>query len=32
MMEQAVEDGAGDHRIAEHLAPGTKTLIAGEDD
>src|SRR5271169_1771680 len=32
MVEQAVEDGAGDHRIAEHLAPGAETLIAGDDD
>src|SRR5713101_510565 len=29
---QAVEDGAGDHGIAEHLAPNPETLIAGDDD
>ena len=32
MMEQPVEDGAGDHLVAEHLAPGPETLIAGDDD
>ena len=32
MMEQAVEDGAGDDGIAEDLAPGPETLIAGDDD
>ena len=32
MMQQAIEDSTGDHRIAEHLAPGAKTLIAGDDD
>ena len=32
MVQQAIEDSTGDHRIAEHLAPGTETLIAGDDD
>jgi hypothetical protein len=32
MMEQAVEDRAGDHGIAEDLAPGAETLVAGDDD
>lgn len=32
MVEQTVEDGAGDHRVAEYLAPGTETLVAGDDD
>jgi len=32
MMEQAIEDGAGDHGVAEHLTPGTETLVAGDDD
>jgi hypothetical protein len=32
MVQQAVEDGAGDYSVAEHLAPGTETLIAGDDD
>ncbi len=31
-MQQAIEDGAGDHRIAEDFAPRAKTLIAGEQD
>ena len=31
-MQQTVEDGAGDHRVAEHLTPGTETLVAGDDD
>jgi hypothetical protein len=32
MVQQAVEGRAGDHGIAEDLAPGTETLIAGDDD
>ena len=32
MVEQTVEDGAGDYRVAEHLAPGTETLVAGDND
>ena len=32
MVEQAVEDCAGDDRIAKHLAPRAQTLIAGDDD
>src|SRR5215831_9538630 len=32
MMEETVEDGAGDHLVAEHLAPGPEALIAGNDD
>ncbi len=30
VMEEPIEDRAGDHRIAEHLAPRAKTLIAGQ--
>jgi hypothetical protein len=32
MMEQAIEDGAGDHGIAEDFSPGAETLVAGDDD
>ena len=32
MVQQAVEDRAGDDRIAKHFAPRTQTLIAGDDD
>ena len=32
MMQQAVEDDAGDDSVAEYLAPGTETLIAGDDE
>ena len=32
VVEQAIEDRGRDHGIAEHLAPGAETLIAGEDD
>ena len=32
MVQQAVEDRAGDHGIAEDLAPSTEALIAGDDD
>ena len=32
IVKQAVEDGAGNHGVAEHLAPGTETLVAGDDD
>jgi len=32
MVEQAIEDRAGDHGIAEHLAPGAEALVAGDDD
>ena len=31
MVQQAVEDGGGDHTIAEHLAPSAEALIAGQD-
>ena len=30
-MQKAIEDGGGDDAIAEHLAPGTEALVAGED-
>lgn len=32
MAPQPVENGAGDHGVAEDLAPGTETLIAGDDE
>ena len=33
VVEQAVEDGACDHRVAaEDLAPGTEAFVAGQDD
>ena len=32
MMQEAVEDRAGDDGIAEDFAPGAETLIAGDDD
>jgi hypothetical protein len=32
VMKPAIEDGGGDHRIAEHLASGPEALIAAEDD
>lgn len=32
MIKQAVEDRAGDHGIAEDLAPGAEALVAGDDD
>ena len=32
MVQQAVEDRAGDHGVAEDLAPGAETLVAGDDD
>ena len=32
MVEQAVKNGAGNDGIAEHLAPGTQALVAGDDD
>lgn len=32
MMEQAFEDRAGDHGVAEDLAPGAEALVAGDDD
>lgn len=28
-MEQSIEDGRGDHGIAEDFSPGSETLIAG---
>ena len=31
MIQQTVEDGAGDDLVAEHLAPGAEALIAGGD-
>ena len=30
-MQEAIEDGSGDDAIAEHLAPGTEALVAGQD-
>ena len=32
VMEQTVEDGAGDYLVAEDLAPRAEALIAGDDD
>ena len=32
MVQQAVEDGGGDHGVAKDLAPGAQALIAGQDD
>src|SRR5215472_16711930 len=32
MVQQAVEDRASDHGVAEYLAPRAETLIAGDDD
>src|SRR5215469_5794793 len=32
MVQEPVEDRAGDHGVAEHFAPGTETLIAGNND
>ena len=32
VMQEAIEHGAGDHRVAEALAPGPETLIAREQD
>src|SRR5688572_9565129 len=31
MVQDAIENGGGDHPIAEHLAPSAKALVAGED-
>jgi len=30
VVEQAVQDGRGHHRVAQHLAPGTDRLVAGD--
>jgi hypothetical protein len=32
MMQQAIQNHADNHRIAEDLTPGAETLIAGNDD
>jgi len=32
MMEKSIENRAGDHGVAEDLAPGAETLVAGNDD
>jgi hypothetical protein len=32
MVQKPIENRAGDHVIAEDLAPGAKTLVAGNDD
>ena len=32
MVQEAVEDSAGDHGVAKHIAPRTETLITGDDD
>jgi hypothetical protein len=32
MVQQPVEDGRGDDRVAKDLAPGAQALIAGQDD
>ena len=29
MVQQAVEDGAGDYGVAKHLAPRAQALVAG---
>lgn len=31
MVQEAVEDGGGDDTVAEHLAPRTEALAAGQD-
>src|SRR5690606_20279756 len=31
VMQEAVENGGSDDAVAEHLAPGTEALVAGED-
>ena len=32
VVDEAVDEGGGDHRVAEDLAPGFKAAVAGEDD
>jgi hypothetical protein len=32
VMEDAVQDGRGDHAVAEDLAPAAEALVAGQDD
>jgi hypothetical protein len=32
MVQKPIEDRAGDHGVAEHVAPGAQALIAGDDD
>ena len=32
VVQQAVEDGGGDHRVAEDVPPGAEALVAGDDD
>src|SRR3954454_23616285 len=31
-MDESVDEGGGDHRVAEDFAPGFKAAVAGEDD
>ena len=32
VVDEAVDEGGGDHRVAEDLAPGLEAAVAGDDD